>query len=163
MPIVQKRPPCSILKQYEPVLAIAKFGSGHENRFRPHVGGRVGQFVGNQRDWICPTKVGIVEPPRVVFFAVDIEWQQAPGVADLVGMFAKQVSNLRLNAIDVDMQLVLASVMLRIQGKAHLVSRDFPLQVTEHENLAFHAADQYFFAGALGYPGSQCLKFALSE
>ena len=48
-------------------------------------------------------------------------------------MFPKEISNLRLNAIDVDMQLVLASVVLRIHGQTHLVSRDFPLQVTEHE------------------------------
>ena len=40
MGIVQRRPTRSILKQYKPVLAIAKFSSGHDNCFRPHVGGR---------------------------------------------------------------------------------------------------------------------------
>jgi len=40
MGIVQRRPTRSILKQYEPVLAIAKFSSGHKNCFRPHVAGR---------------------------------------------------------------------------------------------------------------------------
>ena len=77
------------------------------------------------------TKVGIIEPSRIEFFSIDIKWQQAPGVADLVDMFPKQISNLRLNTIDVDMQLILASVVLRIHGQAHLVSRDFPLQVTK--------------------------------
>jgi hypothetical protein len=103
MGIVQRRPTRSILKQYKSVLPIAKFSSGHDNRFRPHVGGRFGQLIGNQGDWICMTKIGIIEPSRVVFFSVDREWQQAPGIADLVHMFPKQISNLRLNAIDVDM------------------------------------------------------------
>ena len=47
MGIVQRRPTRSILKQYKPLLAIAKFSPGDENCFRPHVGDRVGQLIGN--------------------------------------------------------------------------------------------------------------------
>ena len=107
----------------EPRHAVGKLSAGDDQRMLGHGLARTGDTVGEQEKRIGSIKILADQPPRAVSMSGKRFREICPGVADRTGMPFQRGADIRLDAIDVDVELVLRATQRRIDREAQRVAR----------------------------------------
>jgi hypothetical protein len=113
-----------VAQQVEAGLAVREHRADDGQRLAPHVGRRVRVALGQQLERVALAQIVAIDLHRAIAMADKVDIERRPMRSDLAVIVMQRLFHRHADAVDMDVQLVLAAAIGRVDRQADIVARD---------------------------------------